>query len=143
MAIERLDHVSIRTADVERSVAFYRKALGLLPGPRPPFRFPVAWLYRAGEDGSAVGGALVHVIGIDREGAEGLHDYLGEREAGTARGTGAFDHAAFACSGIDEMRARLAAEAIAFRERVVPEIGLRQLFVEDTDGVTLELNFGD
>lgn len=54
-----LDHVNIRTAALERMVAYYEGTLGLRRGPRPPFDFPGAWLY-AGER------AVVHLIGLRR-----------------------------------------------------------------------------
>jgi catechol 2,3-dioxygenase-like lactoylglutathione lyase family enzyme len=36
LRLQRLDHVTITTRDVARSVAFYRDLLGLLPGPEWP-----------------------------------------------------------------------------------------------------------
>ena len=45
MPITRMDHFTILTTDVERTVAFYRDLLGFTPGPRPAFPFPGAWLY--------------------------------------------------------------------------------------------------
>ena len=38
-------------------------------------------------------------------------------------------------------RTRLAAMGIAARERTVPLLGLHQLFVDDPNGVVVELNF--
>lgn len=140
MFIERLDHVSIRTADVARSVDFYARALGLAPGARPPFDFPGAWLYRTLADGTPTGTAIVHIIGSAAGPAGALAAYLGERpEQGP--GTGAFDHVALAATAIGPVRARLEAAGIAFRERRVPVMNIRQIFVEDPDGVTIELNF--
>ena len=52
-----LDHVNIRTAALERMVAWYEAVVGLKRGPRPPFPFPGAWLY-AGDR------AVVHLIGL-------------------------------------------------------------------------------
>ena len=52
-----LDHVNIRTAALERMVAYYETIIGLRKGPRPPFDFPGAWLY-AGDR------AVVHLIGL-------------------------------------------------------------------------------
>src|SRR3954454_8588660 len=50
----RLDHVTIRTDDLEASTAFYRDILGLEVGPRPSFSFDGAWLYHEGR-------AVVHL----------------------------------------------------------------------------------
>ena len=39
------------------------------------------------------------------------------------------------------MTARLEARGIPARQREVPGLGLRQLFVQDPNGVTIELNY--
>jgi catechol 2,3-dioxygenase-like lactoylglutathione lyase family enzyme len=119
MGVEKLDHYAIRITDVARSVKFYEDALGLTQGYRPPFTFPGAWLYAGVK-------AIVHLVGAD---ATGL------------AGTGPIDHIAFTASGLAEMRARLTRHGIEFRERRVPDLGLRQLFVHDPDGIKLEFNY--
>lgn len=134
MALTRLDHFSIRTTDVEGTRDFLVRALGLTNGDRPPFKFPGAWLYCGDKD-------VIHIIGIEPDDNGGLVDYLGDREQTANTGTGAVDHLAFAAEDIDSMRARLAAQGIATREREVPLLGLRQIFLEDPNGVTIELNF--
>ena len=58
-----LNHVSIRTSDLEACRRFYVDVLGLAAGPRPDFPFPGVWLY-AGPT-TAWSNAVVHVIGID------------------------------------------------------------------------------
>lgn len=134
MAIDGLNHCSIRTTELEATRQFYRDVLGLREGYRPPFRFPGHWLY-CGEV------AVVHLIGIDPQDAQGLVDYLGDKAAGTLAGGGAVDHIAFMASDLAGLRRRLSGLGLPFRERTVPEIGLHQLFIEDPNGVTLELNF--
>jgi glyoxylase I family protein len=54
--ILELHHVSLPTADLERSRRFYREVLGLEEIPRPAFPFPGAW-FRLGERGE------LHLIG--------------------------------------------------------------------------------
>jgi len=129
-----LNHVSIRSADLEACRRFYVDGLGLTVGPRPEFPFPGLWLY-AGDT------AAVHVIGIDPNDASGLAGYLGERGADQLHGSGAVDHIAFSATGLAGMRARLARQGIAARERTVPGLGLLQLFVEDPSGMVIELNY--
>ena len=141
MTIEQLDHYSVRTSDVERSALFYEKALGKLGGARPPFNFPGAWLYRTNADGDLVGSAVVHIIGIDPNDTSGLKDYLGDKPTLSTPGSGALDHIAFTASDIAEMYARLKRHGIGYRERKVPNMDLHQIFIEDPDGVTLELNY--
>lgn len=141
MAVERLDHYSVRTRNVERSVAFYESALGLRRGRRPAFNFPGAWLYRATKNGETVGTSVVHIVGIDPNDPAGLSDYLGDKPLAPQAGSGALDHIAFAASDLAGMYARLKQQQIGFRQRQVPHMDLHQLFVEDPDGVTIELNY--
>ena len=44
MKISAIDHVSLVTRDLERSVAFYRDILGLHPVKRPAFKSQGAWM---------------------------------------------------------------------------------------------------
>ena len=133
MPIGRLDHYSVRTTKVEETRRFYVEVMGLCDGPRPPFKFPGAWLY-SGEQ------AVVHIVGIDPDDKQGLLDYLGDKDVETA-GTGTLDHVAFTASELDALRGRLARHAVPFRERTVPDLNLHQVFLEDPNGVTIELNF--
>jgi len=133
MAIDRLDHCSIRTTKLAETQRFYEAVMGFAAGPRPPFPFPGVWLYKDGQ-------AMVHVVGVDPNDLEGLRAYLGDK-AGDTTGTGTIDHIAFVATDVADMRARLNAGGHAFRERTVPSLGLHQIFVEDPNGVTLELNY--
>ena len=121
MAVNSLDHCTINTADLDASVAFYTEVLGLRNGERPPFGFPGAWLYCGDHP-------VVHLIGGSRR---------------TEAGTGAIDHIAFRASGLKEYTRRLGERGIPFKERDVPGQPLYQLFLEDPDGVTIEINFRD
>lgn len=142
MSIEKLDHYAVRTSDLAGSIDFYGKALGLVCGPRPVFPFPGAWLYQADEHARPIGGGLVHLIGTAQQDTGGLSDYLGDKTAIAEHGTGPLDHIAFNASDIAEMYRRIARHALTFRERRVPGLSLHQLFIEDTCGVTIELNYG-
>jgi catechol 2,3-dioxygenase-like lactoylglutathione lyase family enzyme len=118
MPLSRLDHVTVLCSDLARSRAFYAKALGLADGERPPFDFPGAWLY-VGER------PVVHLIGGRNEGT---------------KGTGSFDHVAFAATDLEGTRKRLKEARVDFREAKVPGRPLHQLFVIDPDGVMIEIN---
>ncbi|MCC6198350.1 MAG: VOC family protein, partial [Burkholderiales bacterium] len=48
MTVSAMNHFTILTDDVPRTVEFYRRLLGLTDGPRPAFGFPGAWLYAGG-----------------------------------------------------------------------------------------------
>jgi hypothetical protein len=51
------------------------------------------------------------------------------------------DHIAFNGTGFAEMRARLAQHGLTFSENSLDEIGMRQLFTRDPNGVPIEINF--
>jgi catechol 2,3-dioxygenase-like lactoylglutathione lyase family enzyme len=117
MAIH-IHHVNIRTRDLERSVAFYTEALGLTQGFRPAFGFPGAWLY----DGDK---PAVHL----NQTAE---------EAGNL--DNAMDHVAFAVDRLDDVLSRLDRLGVAYAGlRPIPGSDIRQCFVKDPNGVTVEL----
>lgn len=139
MPVGRLDHYSIRTPDIEASRRFYTEVMGFTAGFRPPFKFPGIWLYNGAQYPETTG--VVHIIGIDLNDPQGLKDYLGDRDLASLEGTGTVDHMAFTATGLADMRARLARNNVAFRERTVPSLGIHQVFFEDPSGVTLELNY--
>ena len=119
----KLDHVNLRTANVEQLVAWYGRVLGLKPGPRPGFSFPGAWL-TAGH-GEA---AAVHVVGVDSQ--PGPYDPEQQLE-----------HFAFSASGLADFLAHLRAEKIAYYCRVLPDTGVRQVNCHDCDGNHLHIDF--
>ena len=43
--IEGMNHFTVLTDDLDRSVDFYVYLIGLAPGHRPDLGFPGAWLY--------------------------------------------------------------------------------------------------
>ena len=134
-----LNHFSIRTTDLAATRRFYEAVLGLTVGPRPDFPFPGLWMYRG--DHADVANAVVHIIGMDPNDPEGLKKYLGDRDIASLRGSGAIDHVAFFADGLARMLAHLASLGIAARQRTVPSIGLHQVFLDDPNGVVVELNF--
>jgi catechol 2,3-dioxygenase-like lactoylglutathione lyase family enzyme len=138
MAIAQLGHYSVRTADLAASRRFYVEILQLREGYRPPFDFPGHWLY-LGEDETTFG--VVHLIGVDPSAPENLSRYLGARDPESLAGTGALDHIAFLATDWPAMRARCEAGGIEYVERQVPLLGLRQVFLTDPSGVTIELNY--
>lgn len=138
MAIS-LNHYSIRSGDLPACERFYCGLLGLQVGPRPPFPFPGLWLYAG--DTAVYANAVVHIIGFDPDDPVGLREYLGERDPASLQGTGVVDHVAFFATGLRETLARLQAQQVECRERSVPVLGLHQVFVDDPNGVVVELNF--
>ena len=134
-----LNHYSIRTTNLDACRDFYEKVLGLTVGPRPEFPFPGLWMYCG--DHAQYANAVVHIIAIDRAAPGGLDQYLGERDAKALSGTGVIDHVAFFADGLAGMLDHLQQLGISCRQRLVPGIGLYQLFLDDPDGVVVELNY--
>lgn len=134
-----LNHLSIRTLEIEKTTAFFTQLLGLTVGPRPDFPFPGAWLYNGSHDDWS--NSVVHLIAIDKNNPKGLQQYLGDRDPLTLKGSGAVDHIAFFATGLEEKLKQLKALALPYQERTVPVIGLHQIFLEDPNGIVIELNY--
>jgi len=133
MSVERLDHVNILTGNVERTLAFMTRVLGLEDGPRPPFRSPGHWLYRNGT-------AVVHLSdAVDKEQTHANDASLGDASQDGAPGI--VDHVAFRCSGYADTMRRLRELGIASHESEVPGAGLHQVFIDGPDDVAFELIF--
>jgi len=120
MTIRGIDHINIGTDRLEETCAFFRDALGLTPGFRPPFDVGGAWLYC----GDA---AVVHLVDLPQS----------KRPCDEA----ALDHFAFAIDDWDGARARLDAAGIKYRAMDVPGAPIRQIFLRDPNGVNIELNY--
>ncbi len=134
-----LNHFSIRTLDLDATKDFYVTLLGLQDGPRPDFPFPGCWLYQGPLTDYA--NAAVHIIGIDTQDTSGLSNYLGDRTEQKLQGSGALDHVAFFATGLADMLQRLHSKGIEVRRRDVPGLGLHQLFLDDPNGIVVELNY--
>ncbi len=136
MPLDEMDHFSIRTIKLEESKEFYETILGMSVGDRPPLDFPGYWMY--------VGKmAVVHLVGIDEDDPSGLIEYLGDVDLDDLDGGGAVDHLAFRASDVDELKSRLEKLKVPYREREVPEMNLQQVFLEDPNNITIELNYYD
>ena len=134
-----LNHFSIRSLEIEKTTDFYSKLLGLTVGPRPEFPFPGVWLYNG--DDSSWANAVLHLIAIDKNDPNGLKKYLGERDPSSLYGSGAVDHIAFFATGLEEKITLLKELKVSYRERTVPVIGLHQIFLDDPNGIVIELNY--
>jgi catechol 2,3-dioxygenase-like lactoylglutathione lyase family enzyme len=140
MRIRTLEHFNIRTERLAETLQFYTEVIGLRDGERPgnPPRSTGAWLYNADEV------PVVHVTAFDRNDAERLawiNEYLGYRDIDSLHGSGAVDHMAFLGEGYDEMVEHCRKLKVPFRERMVTAANLRQIFVTDPNGISIELNY--
>jgi len=122
MSVGVLDHFNIRTRNLGDTVRFYEEVLGLQKGQRPNFAFPGAWMYSEGK-------AVVHLVDIAATTEPQKPD------------SGVVHHVAFASRGFDDMKQRLTAKEMQFEARQVPGGELWQIFVDDPNGVMIELNY--
>jgi catechol 2,3-dioxygenase-like lactoylglutathione lyase family enzyme len=134
MSIRALDHVNIRTAELEATVAFFRDVLGMsvVPPPGAPPGCRAAWVL----DDS--GNAVVHIGATDVT-------YPTDDQAPfvARRGGGSVHHVAFRCEDHAAILDRLTLHGVPVRETRIDSIGLRQVFVHEPNGIFLELNFWD
>lgn len=118
-AVRSLDHVTLVTPRVEETAAFFENVLGLenRPEDRPNLGAPGIWLFLNDQ-------AVVHLLHTDND-----------------RGvpSGAFDHAAFATDDFDTIVARVTALGLEHRIADQPQTGLLQLFVQEPNGITIEI----
>lgn len=134
MPLEVLEHYTIRSLDMEATRDFYCRAMGLKVGKRPPLAFPGYWLY-CGET------PVVHLVPLaDPKAIRGMIKVPAAAE-GAKPGGGAVDHVAFRATNVPAMRRRLRANNIAFTENAQPGGRLHQFFLDDPNGVTVEINF--
>ncbi len=122
MSIGTLDHFNIRTSKLADTVRFYEDILGLKSGDRPNFTFPGAWMYSEGK-------AVVHLVDISQTSEQQKPD------------SGVVHHVAFASRDFSGMKQRLQSKGMPFDARQVPGGALWQIFVNDPNGVMIELNY--
>ena len=115
----QLDHASIPVGDVDEAIRFYTDVLGLVPIPRPDFKFPGAWF-----DG---GGVAIHLT-----------------TDGTLRGQNSRvrpneGHVAFRVDDAETMLEHLAAHDVYVWELPNSPAARRQIFFNDPWGNMIEM----
>jgi catechol 2,3-dioxygenase-like lactoylglutathione lyase family enzyme len=125
MKIACLDHVNVRTPNVEPMSAWYEAVLGLARGPRPDFPFPGAWLYLGDR-------AIVHLVGTQAAPGADPADLR-------------LEHFALEAEGLPAFLDRLAATGTAYRLGVTPGEppvgGIVQVNIADPDGNHIHVDF--
>ena len=123
MAIEisNIDHVNVESDDVERSERFYREVIGLKIGPRPDFERPGYWMYADDKP-------VVHIIRTHPN-----NDMLtGSKHA-------SISHFALQIKDYDATRQHLDSLKISYDTNDVDNTAIRQIFLQDPEGVLIEL----
>lgn len=115
--LQALDHVTLRSTDLARTLGFYQRLLGMEPGPRPDFSIPGSWLHVGGRP-------VLHVLELLPE-----------------AGSGVIDHVAFEARNRAVLSARLDAAAVPFKLVSLPDGSALQMFLRDPDGARIELVF--
>jgi catechol 2,3-dioxygenase-like lactoylglutathione lyase family enzyme len=120
MPLNRLDHVNLRTANLQALQDFYVEVLGMTLGARPPFAFGGAWLYSGGYP-------TVHLVEVPAPPAP--------------KGELRLEHFAFAAEGLGDFLATLKRHGVAYRIGVVPGFDIIQVNVNDPDGNHIHIDF--
>jgi catechol 2,3-dioxygenase-like lactoylglutathione lyase family enzyme len=130
----RLDHFLVMSHDVDGTRDFYRDVLGFSEGFRPDLGFLGHWMY-LGEV------AAIHIADWETYTAHSRR--LGIPVTVPAPGTGVLDHVAFNAPADRHpvLVDRLKSLGLPFHPYDSLPIGLRQIFLEDPNGLKLELNF--
>ena len=115
-----LDHVTVRSADLERTERFYCDLLGMRTGPRPAIPVPGHWFYIGDQ-------AVLHVLPLVRLALPGTEATI--------------DHFALRAEGLPEFEQRLHAAGQPFERRLLADSGIWQIFLTDPDGAVVELSF--
>lgn len=124
MRVTDINHVAIKTLDLDRTNWFYTEVLGMSFAPRPPLGFPGSWL--------KMGETMIHVFA-----GEGAFDAKGNFSPGGA----AVDHISINAEDFDGFAALFDRHGLDWRENDIPGANIWQLFVKDPNDILIELNF--
>ena len=141
MKINKLDHVSISTDQLEDTKKFYCDLLGLKVGHRPKLKSSGYWLY-SGEE------AIIHLVeagsNLDREIANSddkkTARSLGDLGKTDLSETGMDDHIAMTVEESAGLVNFIKVDDIAYWDSLLVDRELYQVFVRDPNSVIIELN---
>jgi catechol 2,3-dioxygenase-like lactoylglutathione lyase family enzyme len=130
MSVTSIEHVLVLSDDIDGTRDFFCEVVGLKVGDRPALEFGGYWLYA----GTV---AVVHIA--DRRAYAAHAAGLGMNVPETDPGAGPVDHVAFVSTDYDAVIERI-------ERNGVPSVRLagpgrpRQVFIEDPNGVRVEIN---
>jgi catechol 2,3-dioxygenase-like lactoylglutathione lyase family enzyme len=117
-----LGHVTLRSADLDRTERFYCDVLGLRVGPRPSLAVSGRWFYLGDE-------AVVHVLPSAVPAPDDR--------------SGSIDHFALKARNRLAFESRLRAADLPFERKRLADTEVWQVFLTDPDSVRVELFFAD
>jgi catechol 2,3-dioxygenase-like lactoylglutathione lyase family enzyme len=122
MLVTHIDHVNVRTANLDKMVDWYERILNMKPGPRPAFSFGGAWMYLGDQP-------VVHLVSVDSATAP---------EPGLQ-----LEHFALRGSDLDGFIARLDDAKVEYRIGQTPgdNFPITQVNVYDPDGNHIHIDF--
>lgn len=120
MAMLWLDHVNVRTTQLDAMAGFYENVLGLKRGKRPGFAFGGCWLYCGKQP-------IVHLVELTEEIRPGQAqvEHFAIRSSGTAKA----------------FQTKLRKNDAPYNVVTVADINMRQVNVFDPDGNKIEVQF--
>src|SRR3954452_22057381 len=124
MSMLGFNHFNLRAprALMDELKRFYIEVVGLAEGLRPPLGNPGYWLYAGNQ-------CVLHL-------SQARPDEVRHTDVATT-----FDHVAFTCTDLSEIKARLKRHNVEFRTGAVPALGITQIFIRDPAGNGVELSF--
>lgn len=123
IGIHNLHHVNIETSNLSETQAFYETLLGLESKGRANFPTTGCWMY-LGDD------PILHILEIEDSGAPGARV-----------GGNRLDHFGVMATGLEAARNFLDKGGYTYKEGRVMNDRLLRLFVEDPNGVIVEIAF--
>lgn len=125
MNISMLEHVNIRTTNMESLAVWYEQVLGLKRGCRPPFNAEGIWLYKNDWP-------MVHLLYIPER-----HQSKDKTPAAEQR----VEHFAFRAEGLESFLTVLKQHGVRFTTMRVPELRILQVYITDPDGNRMHIDF--
>ncbi len=119
MDINLLEHVNLRTTDLNRLEEWYGQVLGLKPGYRPPFKSTGRWLYAADIP-------MIHLLYVEDQ-------QLADDPT--------MEHFAMRAAGLKDFLNTLKEMNISYRTVRVPELRVFQIYLSDPDGNNMHIDF--
>ncbi|MEP1610624.1 MAG: VOC family protein [Roseobacter sp.] len=119
MKMLRLDHVNVKTTNLEEMVRFYEDILGLKSGPRPDFPFPGAWMYIDEHP-------IVHLVSVEEE-CKAIDPKI--------------EHFAIKATGLPGLILKLTTAGIRHSIDPVPGAPVVQVNLADSDGNHIHIDF--